>query len=77
MEKSVGAEDEEYRSLTQISRVSASGIFVNREFTSKLAMKQPVLSGEDISFANEKESLIVNSLDVMGASCGTKNLARA
>ena len=60
--------------LVQISIVSSRGMFVNNESTSKLPIKRE-LSFSTISFANEKESLTVNSLDVIELIFGTKNFA--
>ena len=50
------------------------GIFVNKKSTSKLPITRE-LSCSTISFAKQKVSLTVNSLDVLEFILGTKNFA--
>lgn len=60
-----------------MSTVSASGMLVKSDFTSKLARK--ILSEKvnaPNSLANSMEFLTVNSLQVNGLKIGTKNFAR-
>ena len=59
---------------TQRSIVSFKGILVNRDSMSKLAITR-LESNVKSSSEKENESLIVYSLDVKGASKGTKNFA--
>ena len=56
----------------QILIVSSRGILVNNELTSKLLIARK-LSYSTISFAKQKVSLTVNSLDVIEFILGTKN----
>ena len=59
-----------------MSIVSSKGMLVKRDFMSKLAITYPWLFFTwEISDANEKESKIVNWLDVSGSSIGTRNFA--
>ena len=57
-----------------ILMVSLTGILVNNEATSKLAMNRLSLRVLLISDADEKESLIVDTLQERTASKVTKNL---
>ena len=59
---------------TQRSIVSFKGILVNRDSMSKLAITR-LESNVKSSSERGNESLIVYSLDVKGASKGTKNFA--
>ena len=59
---------------TQRSIVSFKGLLVNRDFMSKPA-KTRSESNVKSSSEKENESLIEYSLDVKGASNGTKNVA--
>jgi hypothetical protein len=55
---------------------SATGMLVNKEVISKLAIMKFELRMDEISWANEKESLILNSLPVNGFSSETRYLDR-
>ena len=64
-------------SLTQMSIVSSKGIFVNNDFTSKLAKKNESENSADCnSLANSMEFLTVKAFCVNGCNIGTKNLAQ-